>query len=53
VVGNLYSTSMTNPYILAEKKDAFEKDLRQELSKACSSGIFRSEGDMAAILAWK
>lgn len=53
VVGNLYSTSGVNPHILADKKKAFEKDLRETLLKVNPSGIFSSEGDLEAILAWK
>ncbi|MFC1954825.1 class I SAM-dependent methyltransferase [Chloroflexota bacterium] len=53
VIGNLYSTSMTNPHVLGNKKEAFEKDLREALMKVNPSGIFSSEGDLAAILAWK
>lgn len=53
VIGNLYSTSMANPYILGNNKEAFEEDLRETLLKINSSGIFTSEGDLEAILAWK
>jgi ubiquinone/menaquinone biosynthesis C-methylase UbiE len=53
VVGNLYSTSGANPYILGSKKDAFEKDLREALLKLNPSGSFSSEGDLEAILSWK
>jgi ubiquinone/menaquinone biosynthesis C-methylase UbiE len=53
VIGNLYSTSMANPYILGNSKEAFEEDLREALLKINSSGIFTSEGDLEAILAWK
>lgn len=53
VIGNLYSTSMANPYILGGKKEAFEKDLRGALLKVSPAGVFTSEGDAEAILAWK
>jgi ubiquinone/menaquinone biosynthesis C-methylase UbiE len=53
VVGNLYSTSMANPNILDDDKDAFEKELREALLKVNPDGIFTSEGDLEAILAWK
>jgi ubiquinone/menaquinone biosynthesis C-methylase UbiE len=53
VVGNLYSTSYANPYVLGNKKEAFEKELRDALLKANPSGVFSSEGDLEAILAWK
>jgi len=53
VIGNLYSTSFVNPYILGDRKEAFEKDLRETLLKINSSGKFTSEGDLGAILAWK
>lgn len=53
VIGNLYSTSGANPNVLGNKKEAFEKDLRETLSKLNPSGKFMSEGEVAAILAWK
>ena len=53
VVGNLYSTSMANPHILGDKKDAFEKDLIEALMQVCPKGVFTSEGDLEAVLAWK
>ena len=53
VVGNLYSTSMANPFVLGDKKDAFEKDLREVLLHINPDGVFISEGDLEAILAWK
>lgn len=53
VTGNLYSTSMANTSVLGSLKEAFERDLKDELMKICPSGIFQSEGDMEAILAWK
>lgn len=53
VIGNLYSTSGANPYILGDKKEAFEKDLRETLTKLNSSDVFLYEGDLEAILAWK
>ena len=53
VIGNLYSTSMANPHILAANKESFEKDLRETLLKLKPSGVFLSEGDLNAILAWK
>ena len=53
LIGNLYSTSMANPSVLGDKKDAFESELRQDLARLESPGGFRSEGDTEAILAWK
>ncbi|UCB43713.1 MAG: class I SAM-dependent methyltransferase [Dehalococcoidales bacterium] len=53
VLGNLYSTSMANPYILGDKAKDFEKDLTETLLTVNPSGIFFSEGDLEAILAWK
>jgi ubiquinone/menaquinone biosynthesis C-methylase UbiE len=53
VIGNLYSTSMANTSVLGNLKEAFEGDLKDELMKTCSAGIFKSEGDMEAIIAWK
>jgi ubiquinone/menaquinone biosynthesis C-methylase UbiE len=53
VIGNLYSTSMANPNVLGDKKEAFEKELRATLPKVSPSGVYESEGDAEAILAWK
>jgi hypothetical protein len=53
VIGNLYSTSFVNPSILGESKEAFEADLKEELVEINPSGIYISEGDLQAILAWK
>jgi hypothetical protein len=53
LIGNLYSTSMANPSVLEDKKDAFESELREALARLESPDGFRSEGDMEAILAWK
>jgi hypothetical protein len=53
VIRNLYSTSGANPKVLGNKKEAFEKELRETLSKLNPSGKFVSEGEVGAILAWK
>jgi ubiquinone/menaquinone biosynthesis C-methylase UbiE len=53
LIGNLYSTSMANPFVLGDKKEAFENELRQALARLESPEGFRSEGDMEAILTWK
>jgi hypothetical protein len=53
VVGNLYSMSMANPFVLGDNKEAFERDLRETLMKISPEGVFTSEGDLEAILAWK
>ena len=53
VIGNLYSTSFVNPYILGDRKEAFEEDLTEALLRVNPSGMFASEGDLEAILAWK
>jgi len=53
IVGNVYSTSIANPNILGDKKDAFEKDLRDALLKHNPSGKFVSNGQVQAIFAWK
>jgi len=53
VIGNLYSTSMANPNVLGSLKEDFEQELKDELMKTRSAGVFESEGDMEAILAWK
>jgi ubiquinone/menaquinone biosynthesis C-methylase UbiE len=53
LIGNLYSTSMANPSVLGDKKEAFESELRQAMAQLDTPDGFRSEGDMEAILAWK
>jgi ubiquinone/menaquinone biosynthesis C-methylase UbiE len=53
LIGNLYSTSMANPSVLGDKKEAFESELRKALARLESPDGFRSEGEMEAILAWK
>ncbi|MBN2074922.1 MAG: class I SAM-dependent methyltransferase [Dehalococcoidales bacterium] len=53
LIGHLYSTSMANPSVLGDKKEAFESELREALARLDPSDEFRSEGDTEAILAWK
>jgi len=53
VIGLTYSTSYANPGILGDKKEGFEKDLRETLMKQNPSGKFVTEGKVDAILAWK
>ena len=53
IIGNIYSTSMANQEVLGDKKEAFEKDLRDALLKDNPSGKFVSEGQVQAIIAWK
>jgi ubiquinone/menaquinone biosynthesis C-methylase UbiE len=53
VIGNLYSTSMANPAVLGKMKEAFETELRETLMKLKPEGVFSSESDVEAILAWK
>ena len=53
VIGNLYSTSMANQNVLGSLIKDFEQELKEELMKSRPAGIFESEGDMEAILAWK
>ena len=53
LIGNLYSTSMANPNILGDMKEAFEKNLREELLGVNPEGVYTSEGDIEAILTWK
>ena len=53
VVGNIYSTSFANPNLLGDKKESFEKDLRETLLRGNPSGQFSSKVELQAILAWK
>ena len=53
LIGNLYSTSMANPCVLGDKKEAFESELREALAYLESPDGFRSEGDAETILVWK
>jgi ubiquinone/menaquinone biosynthesis C-methylase UbiE len=53
IIGILYSSSMANPEVLGNKKDAFESDLRTTLLKANPSGQFVSEGQVQVFIAWK
>ncbi len=53
VIGGLYSTSGVNPHVLGDKREAFEKDLRETLLKVKPLGVFTSEEDLEAIVAWK
>ncbi len=53
IIGKLYSTSFANPRVLGDKKEAFEKEVREVLLLVSSSGVLLSEGDIEAILAWK
>lgn len=53
LIGNLYSTSMANPFVLGDKKEDFESELREILVRLNPADIFRIEGDTEAILAWK
>lgn len=40
VVGRIYSTSFANPAVLGEKRDAFERDLREALLQINPNGVF-------------
>ena len=53
VVGGLYSTSFANPSLLGDRREAFEKDLREALLKQNPSGEFSNEVELEAILVWK
>lgn len=41
VVGRIFSTSYANPAVLGDKRNAFEKELRAELTKINPEGLFK------------
>jgi ubiquinone/menaquinone biosynthesis C-methylase UbiE len=53
IIGNLYSSSMANPEVLGDKKEAFEADLRDTLLRQNPSGQFTNGGQVHVFLAWK
>ena len=53
IVGYYFSTSMANPSVLDDSKEAFENDLRETLFRINPSGITSSDVTTEAILAWK
>jgi len=53
IVGFYLSTSYCSEYVLADKKDPFEKDLRQALYEINPQGQFNETRIVDAIIAWK
>ncbi|HEX9896203.1 MAG TPA: class I SAM-dependent methyltransferase [Dehalococcoidales bacterium] len=53
IVGNIYSSSMANPNVLGDRREKFEKDLRETLLKQNPSGKFTSNDKVTAIIAWR
>lgn len=53
LVGSLYSSSYASPFVLAEKREPFEADLRAALAALEPSGGFAEDVDVHAILAWE
>lgn len=53
LIGTIFSTSYANPNVLGEKKEAFEKDLRDALVQQYPSGKIVSQGKLDVILVWK
>lgn len=53
IIGNLYSTSYGTHRFLGEKKDQFEKHLREELLAIDESGVFKEEMTLSVLLAMK
>lgn len=51
LIGNLYSTSFASPAVLGENRPAFENDLRKELLKYDSSGIYTEQMTFYALIA--
>jgi ubiquinone/menaquinone biosynthesis C-methylase UbiE len=53
IVGMLYSTSYCNQNVLGDKKEAFEKDLRETLLNSYPSGQILSDGHVGAVMGWR
>ncbi len=53
VIGWLYSTSYASPYVLGDRREAFEADLRRTLLALSPDGVFEEEVRIGAFLAWK
>jgi ubiquinone/menaquinone biosynthesis C-methylase UbiE len=53
IVGNLYSTSFCSPRVLGEKREAFERDLRETLRELNPGGVFEENALVEGVLAWK
>jgi hypothetical protein len=53
IIGNIYSTSYGSKRFLGESAKAFEEELRKELLKMDSSGLFMEEMNLLVKLAVK
>ena len=53
IVGYLYSTSFAGPQVLGDRREPFERDLRQALADARPDGVFREQLDFYLIVAHK
>src|SRR6266540_3421831 len=52
LIGSLYSTSYASPYVLGDKREGFEEDLRASLAVLSPSGRIVEDLTHHAILAW-
>ncbi len=53
VLGWLYSTSYASLHVLGDKREAFERDLREALLFINPDGWFEEEVKVEGIFAWK
>jgi len=53
LIGYLYSTSSTSIPVLGDKKERFEKDLRQRLAACEPAGLFKEEAITEVMMVWK
>ena len=53
IIGYLYSTSSSSIPVLAEKKEPFEKDIRDRLGTIEPGGVFQEQVTTTILTAWK
>jgi len=53
IIGYLYSTSSCSIPILGDKKEGFEKDLRERLAASEPSGLFKENAVTEVMMVWK